>query len=436
MADQHQPNGLRLRKSSSAYEVDTAMKAPVPEKSSRRRWTCCQRSTASSTLLLLVAYMLVSTYKFLAWYDPVPDTILQEHENEHEHDHTVPLPQSVVPEEHSRRHARQHEATQYSHKTGTGTGTVSRTSTATTMTTTMTSSPHRTDPSEVALPQQHQQQQQQQQQRLHRRPFKFDLHSRDQPPFSIFYNLYVPSNQGESGVRNALAIVKEQMDQIGQSHAASYPEKPVRLYYNTIGQQEHQFNHTLMRDTMCKPNHIQCIHMQHYAAAFEEHTLERLSEYCHAQPTAIDQQQQQQHRVVYMHNKGSFHSWNGENQRWRRAMTAAVTLRDCLDPPDSKCTVCGLLFFGAWALIMPGNFWAADCAYIQKLPPPGLFFDSMDAVFERRREKLQENPVYSIAFPDVEGIDDHGSGRCKSNEGHAPVTASSPSETIQHFRLM
>lgn len=92
-------------------------------------------------------------------------------------------------------------------------------------------------------------------------------------------------------------------------------------------------------------------------------------------------------------------------------MTDAVTVKECVDPPDATCNVCGMLLFGAWALIMPGNFWSADCAYIRKLPPPREFTDRMDAVFELRRQKLQENPVFSIAFPDVQGIDDHGSGR-------------------------
>jgi hypothetical protein len=35
----------------------------------------------------------------------------------------------------------------------------------------------------------------------------------------------------------------------------------------------------------------------------------------------------------------------------------------------------------------------------------------MDEVFRQRQEKIKENPLYSIAFPDVEGIDNHGAGR-------------------------
>ena len=234
------------------------------------------------------------------------------------------------------------------------------------------------------------------------------------PSFSIFYNVYIPTDQGRDGSDRALSIVEEQINQIGKSYATSF-EHPVQLYYNTIGMPG-VVTDVYMRN-LCVPNHIECIHMQHYQSGFEEFTLQRLHEYCHAQPhngddTSDHQQQQgQQHRVVYMHNKGSYHDWGGENARWRSHLTQAVTTRDCLQPNNITCSVCGLIFFGAWALIFPGNFWVADCAYIRRLPPPPTFFAQMDEVFRKRQDKIAENPLYSIAFPDVEGIDDHGAGR-------------------------
>jgi hypothetical protein len=232
--------------------------------------------------------------------------------------------------------------------------------------------------------------------------------------FSIFYNVYIPTDQGQPGGDRALAIVKEQMNQIGTSYATSF-EQPARLYYNTIGMPGVLTDAVMYN--LCVVNHIECIHMQHYKSGFEEFTLQKLYEYCHAQPhdnddsTTESDSDQEQHRVVYMHNKGSYHDWNGENTRWRQHLTAAVTTRECLQPRNSTCSVCGLLFFGAWALIFPGNFWAADCAYIRRLPPPPTFFDQMDEVFAQRRKKIAENPLFSIAFPDVVGIDSHGAGR-------------------------
>lgn len=244
------------------------------------------------------------------------------------------------------------------------------------------------------------------------------------PSFSIFYNIYIPTDQGQTGSDRAKSIVAEQMNQIGASYAATF-EQPVLLYYNTIGMAD-IVTAAYMNNTLCVPNHIECIHMQHYETGFEEHTLQRLHEYCHAQPDTSDvndadtdadadtndpHQQHHQHRVVYMHNKGSYHDWGGENTRWRSHLTQAVTTKECLQPVIEKCSVCGLLFFGAWALIFPGNFWVADCAYIRKLPPPPTFFVKMDDVFRQRQDKIQENPLYKIAFPDVVGIDSHGAGR-------------------------
>jgi hypothetical protein len=228
-------------------------------------------------------------------------------------------------------------------------------------------------------------------------------------------------DQGEKGKIRALRIVQEQMHQIGQSYATSF-DQPVRLYYNTIGMPG-ILTAADMQSNLCIPNHIDCVHLQHYQQAFEEFTLQRLHDYCHAVPHDDDSnkedssdpqnhQNKQPHRVVYLHNKGSYHDWqNGENTRWRRHLTAAVTTRECLEPIDRSCSVCGLVFYGAWALLFPGNVWTADCAYVRRLPSPPTFFAAMDDVFTQRQNKMRENPRFAMAFPDVDGIDSHGAGR-------------------------
>jgi hypothetical protein len=327
----------------------------------------CRR--VSSILILcgiLVLYAVVSTFSFLAWHPDQPSSsneIISSH---------------AVFQDHQRRHGSQHASADNDHPDNNSKN-ISLGSAA----------------------------------------FNFSFQdsvvaNANAPPFSIFYNVYIPMDQGEEGGKRALDIVQEQMDQVGRSYATAASQKqPVKLYYNTIGMPG-VLTEAYM-NAVCTPNHIQCIHMQHYMSGFEEYTLQRLYEYCHAQPSSDkiteDHQQHQQHRVVYMHNKGSYHSWSGSNTRWRRHLTAAVTTKECLQPANRTCSVCGLVFFGAWALIFPGNFWAADCAYIRKLPPPPTFFYQMDVVFKRRQEKVAENPLFSIAFPDVENIDNHGAGR-------------------------
>jgi hypothetical protein len=84
-----------------------------------------------------------------------------------------------------------------------------------------------------------------------------------------------------------------------------------------------------------------------------------------------------------MHSKGSFHHADGDNERWRRMMTLAVTSEMCLNPPDNSCNVCGLIFYNLWTLFFPGNFWTADCSYINKLVRPDVFEEQMTDITER-----------------------------------------------------
>jgi hypothetical protein len=46
--------------------------------------------------------------------------------------------------------------------------------------------------------------------------------SQSPPPFEIFYDVFIRNNQGESGVLRSLSIVKEQMDQVGNSYAGKF----------------------------------------------------------------------------------------------------------------------------------------------------------------------------------------------------------------------
>jgi hypothetical protein len=168
------------------------------------------------------------------------------------------------------------------------------------------------------------------------------------PPFAIFYNVFIPLDQGEEGVKKALEIVKEQMDFIGSSYAASYDGgKPVTVFYKTIGKHG-ALNTTYMHHVCSERNKFVCQHMQHHHEGFEELTQQSLYEYCQGQ-AGFDT------RVVYMHNKGSFHSREGQNRRWRSHMMMAVTSELCLKPPDDSCNVCGLMFYDVWALIFPGT---------------------------------------------------------------------------------
>jgi hypothetical protein len=162
-------------------------------------------------------------------------------------------------------------------------------------------------------------------------------------PYAIFYNVYIPPGDGDGDggdqdVRNALRIVREQMNQVAESYAGTLAlrnNQTLMLYYNTIGN-GHALNATYMSQVCSENNkNLVCQHLQHYDEANEEVTLERVKEYCH---------HHESHRAIYMHSKGSYHSNGGRNEGWRRHMTMAVTDERCLNPPadnGNTCNVCG-----------------------------------------------------------------------------------------------
>jgi hypothetical protein len=225
-------------------------------------------------------------------------------------------------------------------------------------------------------------------------------------PFAIFYNVFIPNNQGERGVQRSLFIVKEQMDQVGRSYAGSLGT--VTVYYNTIGMPG-ALNATFMTHVCSIQNNINCVHMNHYNDGFEEVTLQKLFEFCHYHDQDVNVNVNR--RVIYMHNKGSYQFHSGVNDLWRRHLTTAVTSQLCLKPPEESCNVCSLTFHPLFLLIYPGNFFAADCNYVRKLIPPAVFNSKMKALLALRRQKIAENPAYEHIFANITQFDKFGQGR-------------------------
>jgi hypothetical protein len=184
-----------------------------------------------------------------------------------------------------------------------------------------------------------------------------DIDTTNYPRHAIFYNIYVPPDQGDEGITNALRIVKEQLGQVGKSYAASFDSK-TSVFYNTIGLRNGVKPEEMQG--ICQQNNINCTHMEHYEEGFEQVTLQRVHDYC---------QLHDSHRVIYLHTKGSYHN-RPMNDPWRHHMTMAATSEMCLEPKDDTCNLCGLFYYPFWASFMPGNIWTAQCSYINKLLPP------------------------------------------------------------------
>jgi hypothetical protein len=165
------------------------------------------------------------------------------------------------------------------------------------------------------------------------------------PPFAIFYNVYISKEADKEELEQSLAIVDDQMGQVGASYAASHKNKPVNVFFNTVGKRG-VLDNAYMALVCSDRSNIRCIHMDHYDEGHEEVTLQRVYDYCQTH-------QEPGQKIVYMHNKGSFHP-GGENHWWRRHMTLAVTDEKCLNPANNTCNTCGLVFFGVWAMMYPG----------------------------------------------------------------------------------
>jgi len=246
------------------------------------------------------------------------------------------------------------------------------------------------------------------------RPWHFAFQDDDdseQPPWALFYNIYLPfRNDGaDDNVRvrkdvipsypnnsrsiptlqSPLEIVREQLGQIADSFANN-ANSIFTVYYNTIGNE----TEASAVSNFCGELKLRCVHMGHYAdGAFEEVTLERVREYCSVRPA---------HRAIYLHSKGTYHN-NDRNAWWRRHMTAAVTRMECLEPQllslstkEPSCNLCGLLFTPLPWHHFSGNFFVADCRYINKLLPIDEYRTRLELLAVRIRERLYNSSHFVI----------------------------------------
>jgi hypothetical protein len=206
------------------------------------------------------------------------------------------------------------------------------------------------------------------------------------PKTAIFLNAFISAvNPGMS-----VQIVHEQLRQL--TNATHH--KDAVLYYNIIG---HNYSN------LC-PLDVNCQKLAYYESANEEVTLQALYDHC------VDNEDDY---VVYVHNKGSFHS-SQMNDRKRRIATKGAFSEACtkIQQPSSPCNVCAFRFQTLPFSHIPANFWAANCQYVRSLVPPKSYEQS-------RRDlcKLIVQVYGPVEFCPTESIDNmevswkHGFGR-------------------------
>lgn len=165
----------------------------------------------------------------------------------------------------------------------------------------------------------------------------------------VFYNVYVGPNQSD-----AANIVNEQSSQLARREHRG--DVAFNIMAVTIG--------GYLPDLLDRCQG--CVRVASYTEGFEERTLQHLYAHCLASPTS---------RVMYIHNKGSFHNTR-INEVLRRFLMKGVLSDQCLHMPDS-CNTCSARFSPLPHPHTPGNMWVAKCDYIIRLIPPKEFNRSM-----------------------------------------------------------
>eukprot|EP00428_Durinskia_dybowskii_P009447 CAMPEP_0170286678 /NCGR_PEP_ID=MMETSP0116_2-20130129/43392_1 /TAXON_ID=400756 /ORGANISM="Durinskia baltica, Strain CSIRO CS-38" /LENGTH=251 /DNA_ID=CAMNT_0010538087 /DNA_START=135 /DNA_END=887 /DNA_ORIENTATION=+ len=206
----------------------------------------------------------------------------------------------------------------------------------------------------------------------------FSTDSPASSPLSIFYNVYIPEENA-----TAIQIVSEQLTQIVEGlRQIRGIQQAIPLRYITVGR-------TLADESlvsMCGnySEQISCTHLAHFAQGHEEHTLGAMYEHCSAHP--LD-------RVIYLHNKGSYHE-TIDNHHFRRHLTDAVMSNDCIEHASSEdCNVCGLLFNPFPEPGFPGNMFLAKCSYVRQLVHPAKFAAMKDIFFGKVRKFIADGTL-------------------------------------------
>lgn len=235
------------------------------------------------------------------------------------------------------------------------------------------------------------------------------------PPTAIFFHIYVPtvrdevkSGDHQSRIR-ALNIIREQLQQVWEGLASTPNMQNTQLFYTTVGQSlDEGYVERICSEFSSNEFVLSCHHLQHLISGFEEYTLTALHEYC---------VENEDHRAIYLHTKGSYHA-SIEQHRRRQHMTDAVTSRHCVERAESEgCDLCGLIFLPRPSLHFTGNMFNAKCSYIRKLAKPMDFQKKMSSVVESGRNLLANGTLVSNMM-DAEALCNNGLERFAMEHWH------------------
>mmetsp|Transcript_9996 Transcript_9996/g.14829 ORF Transcript_9996/g.14829 Transcript_9996/m.14829 type:complete len:328 (+) Transcript_9996:94-1077(+) len=163
----------------------------------------------------------------------------------------------------------------------------------------------------------------------------------------VFYNVYANPDD-DVAILRAKYYVNEQMAELLPKH---------QVFIRSIGKQFEVEGAT---------------QIQHDEKGNEVGTLKLLWDHCRETDNPNE-------KVVYLHNKGSFHP-SKTNDLMRKWLTRAALSEECSNMPFS-CSVCSWRFSPLPHPHNGGNMWAARCNYIRKLIDPAMFQTSMAQLY-------------------------------------------------------
>ena len=156
----------------------------------------------------------------------------------------------------------------------------------------------------------------------------------------VFYNVFVQPGRSSS----AKEIIKEQMALLHPKH---------KVFVRSIGLRVDVQNAT---------------HIRHDENGGEPGTLGLLWDHCRERNDPSE-------KVVYIHNKGSFHP-SKKNHLMRKFLTRGALSQVCMNMPLS-CNVCSSRMSPLPFAHTPGNMWLARCDYVNTLIDPLKFEEAM-----------------------------------------------------------
>jgi hypothetical protein len=150
----------------------------------------------------------------------------------------------------------------------------------------------------------------------------------------IFYNLFIVSEQNENyNSSHMQQIIEEQMMERNMSAPSS------TVLYTLIGNNAKKWVTTV--NSLCGS---QCQMREYLQEGDEVHTLQAMWNYCQIQDRSssnVDSNSNNNDQyVTYLHDKGSFHSTDANEQARRLGTKAALECRSLMQLYPRKCNVC------------------------------------------------------------------------------------------------